>query len=123
VSLSPWLALGAAVATAAAAAAGYHYGGVHKADELEARAARDGQIARMAVDAANSATGQAIARIRVRNTTIRGEIQREIRTNTVYADCQHTPEQLSRINAALAGDGSGTQGADPGGMPASGPAR
>ena len=117
-SLAPWLALGAVLATAAA---GYRYGGQHERNGIEAQTARDERIARMAIDAANSVTGQAIARIRGFNTTIKGEVEREIRTNTVYADCRHAPEQLQRINAALAGRAA--PGAGGGGVPAADPAR
>ena len=37
---------------------------------------------------------------------IRQETEREIQTRTVYADCRHSPEQLQRLNAALAEPGS-----------------
>lgn len=47
-----------------------------------------------------------IASIDVKSTTIIKPIQKEIRTNTVYADCKHSPEQLRNLNE-LIGVGSG----------------
>ena len=57
----------------------------------------------LAVESAASATAGVIAKIRVQHTTIRQEVEREIRENVVYRDCQHSPVQLQRINAALTG--------------------
>ena len=59
----------------------------------------------LAVESAASATAGVIAKIRVQHTTIRQEVEREIRENVVYRDCQHSPVQLQRINAALTGAG------------------
>lgn len=62
-----------------------------------------------AVDAANAAAAQAIAQIKPKYTTIQNEVQREIRTETVYADCRHSPDGLRLVNQALNG------GAEPAG--------
>jgi len=66
--------------------------------------AREDRVAKLATDAAASAAAGAIAAQRPKNVTIRQETEREIRTNTVYAECRHSPEQLQRLNAALTGD-------------------
>ena len=81
----------------------YFYGvQVGKDSEIAHRASLD-EVRVAATEAAASAAADAIAKSRPRNTTIRQETEREIRTNTVYADCRHSPEQLQRINEALTG--------------------
>ena len=45
----------------------------------------------------------AIAKNRPINQTILNEVQREIQTHTVYADCRHTPAGLRGVNEALTG--------------------
>lgn len=54
-----------------------------------------------AVDAANNAAATAISKIRVTNQTIRQEVERETRTNTVYVDCRHSKETLDNLNRVL----------------------
>lgn len=54
-------------------------------------------------EAGQQGAAAAIASNRPRNQTIINEVQREIQTNTVYADCRHTPAGLRGINEALTG--------------------
>lgn len=49
------------------------------------------------------AAAEAISNIKVTNTTIRGEVQREIQTNTVYRDCKLPADGLRIINEAITG--------------------
>lgn len=102
----------AALALAGLVAAGAYWQGRQdgRAAEL-ASAARDQQLVAAAADKAASAAAEAIARIRVRHVTIRQEAEREIQTRVEYRDCRHSPEQLQRLNAAIAGAG----GPDPAG--------
>lgn len=67
---------------------------------------RERQIGELAAEKAATAAAGAISRIKVQHKTITAEVQREVQTNTVYRDCQHSPEQLQRINAALTGASS-----------------
>lgn len=69
---------------------------------------------------AREATAKAIASIRVHNTTIQQRLEKEVRSEPVYRDCRLTPSGVRDINEALTGSG---QVADPGGVPASDPAR
>lgn len=105
--LNPWVLLGLLVAWAASLGGAFVYGQATKADAVEAQAAREEKVAQKAADAATVAAAVAIARIKPINTTIRQETEREVRTNTIYADpgCRHPPEQLQRLNAALTGTG------------------
>jgi hypothetical protein len=89
------------------------------ADGEKATQAREDDVVRIASAAAAASAAEAISKIRVRNTTIQNEVQREISERVVYRDCVHSPEQLQRINAAL----TGAESAGAGGMPASGAAR
>lgn len=57
-----------------------------------------------AVDAANSASAEAIAKIKVTNKTIQNEVRHEVETNTVYRDCKLTDGGLQLANKALAGE-------------------
>lgn len=91
--------LAATLATVLAFAAGTWWGMGLGADKCEAEAAREERIAAVAMDAAASA----VAKIKVVNRTVQQEVQREISERVVYRDCQHSPEQLRRINSALTG--------------------
>lgn len=101
---------GPAIAAAAAVAAAWGaYSAGRQAGEDAALARQQGQeaLAAAAGDRAASAAAAAIARLRVINTTVTQEVRREVETQPVYRDCQHSAEQLQRLNAALAA------GADP----------
>lgn len=97
--MNPYLIIAALVAVMAAGAGGYKLGVDH---EFAAQAREDEHIAQ-AVDAANSAWGAKIGILKPKYTTIQNEVQREIRTNTVYTDCKLTPYGLRLANEALSG--------------------
>lgn len=78
------------------------------------RAIENSHIAE-AVDAANSAAAQAIASIKPKYTTIQNEVQREIRTNTVFADCKLPADSLRLVNQAI---NAGAIASDRGKLPA-----
>jgi len=52
-------------------------------------------------DASIQGAAEAIAKIEVKHVTIQGRLQREVQTNTVYRECEHTPAGLMLINSAL----------------------
>ena len=97
--MNPYLIIAALVAVLAAGAGGFKLGADH---EIAAQAREQNHIAE-AVDAANTASAQAIAKIKVVNTTIQNEVQREVQNNIVYRDCKHTPDGLRLVNDALTG--------------------
>jgi hypothetical protein len=72
-------------------------------DHQKASNADRDKTMREAVDQASQKVAQAISKIKVINTTIQQEVQRETRTEPVYIDCRHTPDGLRLINAALTG--------------------
>lgn len=100
--MNPYLIITALLAVMAAGAGGFKLGVDHnKATEADKK-----ELVAEAVDAANNAAAEAISKIRVTNQTIRQEVERETRTNTVYLDCRHTPAGLSGVNSALTGEPS-----------------
>lgn len=100
-----WSHLAAGLAGAAAIGAAYYAGVSAGQDQVRAEAADRQALAVQAGEAAASAAAAQIARLRIVNQTIRQEVEREIQTRTVYRDCEHTADQLQRLNAALAGAG------------------
>lgn len=68
--------------------------------------------------AALKAAAEAIAKIEVKSETHIQPVRTEIRTNTVYRDCQHSPDSLRHLNSLIAGEDAAG-----GGVPASGAAR
>ncbi len=100
----PW----ALLLAAAAAGAAYWQGRQDGRSAVEAEAAREERLIAQAGQASADAAAQAIARMQVRHTTIRQEVEREIQVRTEYRDCRHSPEQLQRINAALSPAGTGS---------------
>lgn len=108
----PWSLLLAAVVAGGA----YWQGRQDGRAGCEAEEARAARLAQKAGQASATAAAKAIARMQVRHTTIRQEVEREIEVRTVYRDCRHSPEQLQRINAALGPAGAGSA-AGGGGVP------
>lgn len=109
--MNPLITSGIAVLAVGGALYGaFHLGERSGRDGCEAEAAREDRIAQVATDAANTAAASAIAGIQVRHTTIRQEVQREIRELPVYRDCRHPPQQLQRLNSALTGDAAESAG-------------
>lgn len=106
----PW----ALLLAAALAGGAYWQGRQDGRAAVEAEAARDERLVRQAGEASAAAAAEAIARIQVRHTTIRQEVEREIQVRPEYRECRHPPEQLQRINAALS-PASGAAGG--GGVP------
>lgn len=97
--MNPYLIIAALVAVMVAGAGGFRLGVDHnKATEADKR-----ELVAEAVDAANVAAAHAIAGIKVTNQHIYQELEREIHTNTVYADCRHGPDGLRLVNEALSG--------------------
>ena len=110
-------ALLAALLVAGAAVGGAYYQGRQDGgNACEAAAARDERVAQVASAAAASAAANAISGIKVRHSTIKQEVEREIQTRVEYRDCRHSGDGMQRINAALA-DGAASQPAGRGFVP------
>lgn len=107
--MNPYLIIAALLAVLAAGAGGFKLGSDH---EVAAQARELNHIAE-AVDAANTASAQAIAQIKVTNKTIQSEVRREVETNTVYADCKLPSHGVLLANQAI----TGTKPTDSGKLP------
>lgn len=84
-------------------AAGTWYGTGLGEDREYAKRAREDAIIKKVQDTATQSAADAIAKIKVRNTTIHQEVQREVKTDVRYVECRHTPAVFEKINEALTG--------------------
>lgn len=104
--MNPYLIIAALVSVFSAGAGGFRLGVDHqKASQID-----KAETVAAAVEAASQSAAQAIAALKVKSTTIKSELQYEVRTNTVYADCKLTPGGLQLANQALAPTGAFTIG-------------
>lgn len=92
-----------AFACACSLIGGTWYGTGLGEDKEYAKRAREDAIVQKAGEAAQSAAAAAIAANKPINQTIVQKVQREIQTNTVYADCRHSPDGLRLVNQAITG--------------------
>ena len=98
-SLIPWTMCAFLVALGASGVFGYYKGLEH----AEAQQAREELLIKQAADAAQNAAAEAIAQIKIKNTVIKKEIQRETKAVPVYTECRNTDAGLQSINKALLG--------------------
>lgn len=105
--MNPLVKYGIAVAVVLGALYAAYSHGISVAEGRQAAAELAMQQTR---EAAQQGAAEAISKIKVTNTTIRGEVQREIQTNTVYSDCRVPADGLRLANDAIQGRGAGTAG-------------
>lgn len=114
--MNPWIIAGVCALWAASVGGAFFYGeGVGQDREIAKQASVNSAI-QAAREAMQQTAAEAIAKIKPQNVTIRQETQREIRTNTVYADCKLPAGGLRLANEALTGKRS-TQPAGGGQLP------
>lgn len=101
--MNPYLLLAGVLAFAAATGAAYFQGRSDGRDKCVAESVRDEQVAQIASAAAADAAASAISAIKVRNTTINQEVQREIVETVRYRECVHPDGVMRNINEALTG--------------------
>ena len=95
--MNPYLIIAALVSVMGAGWGGFRLGVDHeKAGQIDKL-----QIVAEAVDAANTASGEAIAKLIPKNTTIRQTLEKEIRENTVYRDCKSSDDSVRTFNSAI----------------------
>lgn len=104
--MNPWALLAMLVAVGGMTGGAYWQGRQDGEAKIVTQQVREEAIAKRAIDAATSAAAVAISKIKVQRTTIQNEVQREVSERVVYRECQHSSEQLQRINAALTGIGA-----------------
>jgi hypothetical protein len=97
--------LGAGLVVFLLACLGSLYGGYQLGTDLNQAKHDAALVAKKAgEDAALKAAAEAIARIEVKSETHIQPVRTEIRTNTVYRDCQHSPDSLRHLNSLISGD-------------------
>ena len=72
-------------------------------NEIESDIAREERIGQIAFANSLSASASQIAKIRIVNTTIKQELEREIRMEPVYIDCRHSDDTKRMLDAILTG--------------------
>lgn len=101
--MSPYAILAIVVLWGGSVGGAYFYGsGVGKDGEI-ANQAKINQAITDTREAAQLGAADAIAKIKVTNTTIKGRIETTIRDNPIYVDCKHGDDGLRDINEALTG--------------------
>ena len=112
----------AALTWAASIGGAFWYGIEVGDDHATAAVAREERIGRVAAAAATNAAAFAIAGIKVKNVYTRQELEREVRTNTVFAECRSGDAAVRMLNATAA-DATAASAAGGGQLSASGAAR
>lgn len=97
--MTPYLIIGGLVAAAGA----FFYGVDVGEDRAIARQKTTQELVDAVYDKAQKGAADSIAAMEVKNVTITQPIRTEVRTNTVYRDCSHTPDGLRALNAAITG--------------------
>jgi hypothetical protein len=97
--INPWALLAVVLAWLGSVGYAFNFGRDH---EIGAQA-REVQARAETFELAQKGAAEAISNIKVQHVEITQPIVREVRTNTVYADCRHTPDGLRAINAAITG--------------------
>jgi hypothetical protein len=101
--INPYILLALVVGWGASVAGAGWYGLEAGDDRATARQARDEQIRKQTFDAAQEGAAAAIAKNKPINTTIVQKTQKEIRENTIYADCRVPASGLQLANQAITG--------------------
>lgn len=83
-------------------------------DAVVADQAQDEKVRQETLDAAQRGAAEAIAKIEVRHVKIVQPLEREVRENVVYRECQHSPKQLRLLNNIIVGGESPSDGELPG---------
>lgn len=115
--MNPYAILGGIILWGASIGGAFFYGqGVGKDSQIAKESAVKDAISETRA-AAQLGAADAIAKIKVRNTTIQGRVETIVRDNPVYRDpaCAHSPDGLRNLNEAL---GGGTGPASSGIVPA-----
>jgi alpha-D-ribose 1-methylphosphonate 5-triphosphate synthase subunit PhnG len=95
----PWALVSIAVVSIASGAFGYIKG----RESAEAEQMKTELLIKQAAEAAQQASAEVVAQIKVKNTVIKREIQREVKSVPVYTDCRNTDVGMQHINKALSG--------------------
>jgi len=96
--MNPWVLLGIVLAAGLMTGGAYWQGRQDGAAGELASQAREEAVARVAREAAATAAAEAISKIEVKHVTLRQELEREIRTNTVFRECRSGNPAVRMLN-------------------------
>jgi hypothetical protein len=99
----PWAIIGVCLLVAASGASGYWKGGKDRANAIYAQQAREAVVAQEAQDRALEAAAKEIAKIEVRNVTVRQKAETIVREVPVYGACVHDDRVFDLLNEAITG--------------------
>ena len=99
---NPYILLGAGILAVLLAVGGFAFGVKYQRGQ-EARVAMLIEVAR---EQAQLGAADAIAKIEIKNTTIRQQLETVTREVPVYRDCRNTADGMRLINDALRGPGT-----------------
>lgn len=102
--MNPWLILGAGVLWVVSSGAVYVKGQSVGANRVIAEQAKVNKAIDETRAAAQQGAADAIAQIKIVNTTVKGRVETVVRENTVYRDCKHDARSVRDINSALTGE-------------------
>ena len=119
----PWLILAVTLLVGAAGATGYWQGSKHTADQIAAQAAREAALVEKTRETAAQAAAEQIAKIEVKNTTIRQKAEVITREVPIYGTCRHDPRTYGLLNDALEPGAAEARPTGSGKLPAADPAR
>ena len=102
--LNPYLVLAIVSISIASAGTGYWRGVKNTTNRIEATEARLERTRQEVYDAALAATAAEISKIKIVNTTVRQELEREVRTEKIYAQCSHSDNTFGLLNAVIKGE-------------------
>lgn len=101
---NPWVLLSVCLALSGAVGGAYMKGRSDgRAVEIAERVTLD-EVAKTAREASQQAAAEAIAKIEVKNVTIRQKLATEIREKPVYRDCFADQRVLDTVNEAITGN-------------------
>lgn len=101
--INPWVILGVVLAWLASVTGSFLYGQRVESDHIEAVKSREERTTTIATAAAASAVAKGISEMKVQNVKLIQPVERETFTNTIYAECRHSDQQLRDINTAITG--------------------
>jgi hypothetical protein len=101
--MNPYILLALVIGWGASVAGAGWYGMGLGEDRIIAKQASDDKIRQETREAAQQGAADAIAKLKPVNTTIVQKTQREIRENTVYAECRVPAAGVQLANQAITG--------------------
>jgi len=120
--MNPYTLLAVVVAVGAAVGGAYPQGRKDGAATVEAAAAREERIGKIAGAAAAASAAEAISKQEIRHVTVTQKLQREVIEKPVFRDCRSGPDALSLFNSAIPGAAPAGSAPDRGQLPAPNPA-